>query len=265
MGQTAKQDWSNLKPRVISGVIMLAIGLVTLWMGGLWWHLLVSVLCCAVLWELSTMLAPDRSVPAICLALLGGGAVLGALVSPGPVTLISLLLPAVAGAVLLGGAAVRFAGISLLILLAVYGLGSVRTNLGLVWTFWLVLVVVVTDVSGYFAGRTIGGPKFWPSLSPKKTWAGTIAGWIGSGVLGGLMMGQLPLGVWLILISMIVSFASQLGDISESAIKRGAGVKDSSNLIPGHGGVFDRFDGMLGAGLLLVFLGPMVSLDALGQ
>ena len=112
---------------------------------------------------------------------------------------------------------------------------------------WLVGIVVVTDVAGYFAGRRLGGPKFWPRVSPKKTWSGTAAGWVGAGIVGGLF--AINSGVWVavFLASIFLSFASQMGDIAESAIKRKMGVKDSSALIPGHGGVLDRFDGMLGA------------------
>lgn len=125
--------------------------------------------------------------------------------------------------------------------------------------------MVLTDCAGYFAGRSIGGAKFWPSISPKKTWAGTVAGWIAAGAFGAYMMETLESGLWLIGLSVAVSFASQMGDISQSAIKRSSGVKDSSSLIPGHGGVWDRFDGMLAAGLLLVFAGPLLGLNTLGQ
>ena len=116
------------------------------------------------------------------------------------------------------------------------------------------LVVVVTDVAGYFAGRIIGGPKFWPAVSPKKTWAGTTAGWLAAAVVGVVFgIGSGVMGT-LVLASVLLSFASQLGDIAESAIKRRVGVKDSSTLIPGHGGLLDRFDGMLGAALALLLL-----------
>ena len=114
---------------------------------------------------------------------------------------------------------------------------------------WLVLIVVVTDIAGYFGGRLIGGPKFWPAVSPKKTWSGTISGWVGAAVMSALVAGlflpgQLPLTAF-VLLAMVLSLASQLGDIGESALKRRAGIKDSSNLLPGHGGVLDRFDGMI--------------------
>lgn len=114
---------------------------------------------------------------------------------------------------------------------------------------WLVALVIATDTAGYFAGKTIGGPKFWARISPKKTWAGTIAGWIAAALVG-LLFG----GVGLMVISALVAFASQMGDAAESALKRHTGIKDSSNLIPGHGGVFDRFDAMMGAALVVTVL-----------
>ena len=115
----------------------------------------------------------------------------------------------------------------------------------------LLAIVVVTDVAGYFAGKSIGGPKFWPRISPKKTWSGVVAGWIAAGCVGAFAFATGSHGPLFILTAMIMSFGSQLGDIAESALKRRAGVKDSSNLIPGHGGVLDRFDGVVGAAMVL--------------
>ena len=121
---------------------------------------------------------------------------------------------------------------------------------------WLILVVVASDVAGYFAGRILGGPKFWPRVSPKKTWSGTIAGWLLAGAIGGYLGVFLGLG-WhwnFALISAVLAFAGQMGDIAESAIKRHMSVKDSSNLIPGHGGVLDRFDGLIAVSALAYLL-----------
>ena len=139
-------------------------------------------------------------------------------------------------------------------LLGCYAMGLLRAEAGAVWVLWLVSIVVVSDVAGYFAGRSLGGPKFWPRISPKKTWSGTVAGWVGAGIVGALFAGPTGAGLALIPVSILVGFAGQMGDISESAIKRLREVKDSSNLIPGHGGVLDRFDAMLGAALLVVVL-----------
>jgi phosphatidate cytidylyltransferase len=126
------------------------------------------------------------------------------------------------------------------------------------WLIWLVLVVVVTDIAGYFAGRIIGGPKFWPAVSPKKTWSGTIAGWVCAAIVGMVFLRFTTAGPDLPWISAALSLASQLGDIAESAIKRRMGVKDSSHLIPGHGGLLDRFDGLLGASLLMLLVALIV-------
>ena len=139
--------------------------------------------------------------------------------------------------------------------IAGWGLVHFRVDYGFVWILWLILVVVVTDTAGYFAGRTIGGPKFWPKVSPKKTWAGTTAGWIAAGIVGLLFDLFFVQVSWHIIpISMLLSLASQMGDIAESALKRRMGVNDSSHLIPGHGGLFDRFDALLGASLFMLVI-----------
>ena len=145
-----------------------------------------------------------------------------------------------------------------LVLLAGFGMMSIRDDLGFGWMAWLVLVVIATDVMGYFAGRMIGGPKFWPKVSPKKTWSGTAGGWIGAAIVGAIYAAKTPEMLEVIGVSVAVSMASQMGDIAESAIKRHLDVKDSSNLIPGHGGVLDRFDGMLGAAVFLLIVGQFI-------
>ena len=120
----------------------------------------------------------------------------------------------------------------------------------------ILLVVWVTDIGGYFAGRGIGGPKLWPRISPRKTWAGAIGGFTASlAVAGGFAaLGIAKTGpvLWL---GAILSIASQLGDLFESAVKRRFGVKDSSHLIPGHGGLLDRLDGYVAAVALAAIFG----------
>ena len=119
---------------------------------------------------------------------------------------------------------------------------------GFVALILILLVVWVTDIGGYFAGRGIGGPKLWPRVSPKKTWAGAIGGFAASLVVGGgfATLGLAKAGPILLLCAAL-SIASQLGDLLESAVKRRFGVKDSSHLIPGHGGLLDRLDGFVAA------------------
>ena len=94
-------------------------------------------------------------------------------------------------------------------------------------------------------------------VSPKKTWSGIVAGWLAAALIGAVFLKISTAGIDLLWISSVLAFASQLGDIAESAIKRRAGVKDSSNLIPGHGGLMDRFDGLLGAALLMLLVAQL--------
>jgi phosphatidate cytidylyltransferase len=113
---------------------------------------------------------------------------------------------------------------------------------------FVLLITWVTDSGGYFAGRSIGGPKLWPRVSPKKTWAGAIGGFAASLVVAiGFAAFDLGRIGPLLLLSAVLSVASQLGDLFESAVKRRFGVKDSSQIIPGHGGLMDRLDGFVAA------------------
>jgi phosphatidate cytidylyltransferase len=122
----------------------------------------------------------------------------------------------------------------------------------------ILLVVWVTDIGGYFAGRGIGGPKLWPRVSPKKTWAGAIGGFAASIAItaGFAALGFGKTGP-LLLLGAVLSIASQLGDLFESAVKRRFGVKDSSQLIPGHGGLLDRLDGFVAAVVLAAIFGVL--------
>jgi phosphatidate cytidylyltransferase len=137
---------------------------------------------------------------------------------------------------------------------------SVAVRLDAVWGFaalmFVLLIVWMTDIGGYFAGRGIGGPKLWPRVSPKKTWAGAIGGFVLSlAVAAGFAscgMGRL---VPLLLVATVLTVLSQLGDLFESAVKRKFGVKDSSQIIPGHGGLLDRLDGYVFAVIAAAAIG----------
>lgn len=129
--------------------------------------------------------------------------------------------------------------------------------LGFAAILWLFAVVWGADVGAYFAGRSIGGPKLWPQLSPKKTWAGFFGG-VATGVALGLVfawIGGVPPTLGLALISAAVSIISQGGDLFESFVKRRFDAKDAGGLIPGHGGVMDRLDSFLVAGAAAALFG----------
>ena len=130
---------------------------------------------------------------------------------------------------------------------------------GLAATLWLFATVWATDSAAYAGGRLIGGPKLWPRLSPNKTWAGFAAGLIAAAVVGALsarLIGETSLAA-LTLASVAVSIAAQAGDFFESGVKRRFGVKDSGRLIPGHGGLMDRVDGLIFAALVAAGLGAL--------
>ena len=118
---------------------------------------------------------------------------------------------------------------------------------GLAMMLWLLMVVWATDVAAYFVGRGLGGPRLAPSISPGKTWSGFCGGMVGAILVGALVsMANGPFGVAVALgLAAAIAVVAQIGDLAESALKRQAGVKDSGALIPGHGGVLDRVDGLL--------------------
>lgn len=247
-------QWDDLKPRLLSALVMLVIGAGAIWFGGLGFALLAVCVTGAMMWELARMTAgegADLSLPLAALA----AAVLAAnlwLATPWP--LVGLAAPAVLGVILPRRDRGVFFAYALVIMLTGLCLVILRQSLGLVPVLWLLAVVIASDVMGYFAGRILGGPKFWPRVSPKKTWSGTVAGWGGAALVGAAFWAAGQGSAALLWISPLVAFAGQMGDIAESAIKRRAGVKDSSNLIPGHGGLLDRFDALAFAAILFTVL-----------
>lgn len=250
----ASDRWGDLKPRVLSALVMVAVGAVEIWLGGWWFLILITLLTSVMIWELARLTQP--SFPRLALAIAALAAVCLLVDEGWPSVSAWLVFPLVPLAFMATprvqqrGAAVMATAI----MIAGHGLFVLRDEQGTAAMLWLLGVVVVSDVMGYFAGRILGGPKFWPAISPKKTWSGTVAGWIGAAALGLGFVMQGYASPWLILLSPVVAFAGQLGDIAESWMKRRVGAKDSSTLIPGHGGVMDRFDALVGAMVLVMLL-----------
>jgi len=245
---SSKDRWGDLNVRLISAAVMIVIGLVEVWLGGAPFMVAVWVLGGAMIWELARMLGGRAWAPGM--GVIAAAALGLAWMVPVWLALPGLVAIACFGAWQIAARRVLFACFAAATLLACHAAVLVRIDAGLLWLLWIVCVVVATDVAGYMAGRSIGGPKFWPAISPKKTWSGTVAGWLAAGVMGLIFGIILGVGAQLVLISVVLSVAGQAGDVWESWIKRRVGVKDSSNLIPGHGGVLDRFDAMLGATLV---------------
>lgn len=124
---------------------------------------------------------------------------------------------------------------------------------GLEIIFWVLFVVWATDIGAYFAGRSIGGPKIAPKISPKKTWSGLIGGMISAAVVSYIIVHWINnISPWQLVISgTLLAVVSQAGDFFESHLKRKFNAKDSSNLIPGHGGLLDRVDGLLACAIVV--------------
>jgi phosphatidate cytidylyltransferase len=252
--------WEDLRKRVVSAVVLVAVGGAEIWLGGPSFAVLVVLLTGAMVWELATMTAPGHENTPLGLAGLAAVSLGAALFIDDSFSTAFLLVPALAIA-LTDRRDRRLSSLySVAIMVAGYGLVDLRMTAGTPVILWLVLIVVASDVLGYFVGRVMGGPKFWPAISPKKTWSGTLAGWAGAAGVG--------LGFWLagygtpalVALSMVIALAGQMGDIWESWIKRRCGVKDASTLIPGHGGVLDRFDALIGAIVVLMLAGLLVAL-----
>ncbi|WP_420863527.1 phosphatidate cytidylyltransferase [Algirhabdus cladophorae] len=251
-------SWDDLRDRILSGMWMAGLGIAGIWLGGIWFQMLTVFVTAVMIWELWMMIQPDQPTPGMLLSALTASILSGLIASPDPFYLLILLIAPAIGAAALKKERLTFVGFALGITIAGWGLVTFRENYGVVWLLWMVLVVIVTDIAGYFAGKMFGGPKFWPAISPKKTWSGTVAGWVGAALVGFAFLSFTNAGSDLPWISVALSFASQMGDIAESALKRRQGVKDSSTLIPGHGGLFDRFDGLLGAALVMLLVALVV-------
>ena len=249
----------NLLTRVIVALVLAPTAIAMAYAGGWLWTALVTLAAIGLYVEWLASVGKARStrvvvIGAAALAIAGLCLALGRIEA----SLVVLMLGLVAvGAVTPERRIWALAGFGYA---ATAELASVLLRLdpkmGFAALMFVFLVVWVTDIGGYFAGRSIGGPKLWPRVSPKKTWAGALGGFVASLVVaaGFAVLDpnkadpQLMLKMTsLLLLGAILSIASQLGDLFESAVKRRFGVKDSSHIIPGHGGLLDRLDGFVAA------------------
>jgi phosphatidate cytidylyltransferase len=255
--------WGDLRTRILSAIVMVAVGAVEIWLGGTAFAAMVVALTGVMVWELAAMTAPGKRRTPVTVGVVAAAALLLALVLRSEIAALFLMVPTVF-LILTPRRDRRLAGAyALAIMLAGYGLVDLRQTGGSTAILWLVAVVVASDVLGYFAGRMLGGPKFWPAISPKKTWSGTVAGWIGAALVGLTFVVASGASWILVPVAAVVALAGQLGDIAESWVKRRCGVKDASDLIPGHGGVLDRFDALIGAVVFVLAIGLIAPVTSL--
>ncbi|MET0530506.1 MAG: phosphatidate cytidylyltransferase [Microvirga sp.] len=252
-----KNPSSELKTRVASAIVMIALALLTAYWGGwpfaLFW--LAAGIAIMIEWTDMVRIEPRRPVQAVysfgllalTLLFLLGGSFAASAAAALTALVVGVLLTRGSREKLWSASAFAYAAIIVLVP------PIVRTSpdLGILGLIWMFAVVWTTDIAAYFTGRTLGGPKLCPSISPKKTWSGFLGGVFAAAVSGFLvaLVGRRlgvdhSFGIWAtIALSIVASVASQIGDLGESALKRHCDVKDSSHLIPGHGGVMDRLDG----------------------
>jgi phosphatidate cytidylyltransferase len=249
----ASSRWADLRLRILSALILAPIGLACIWAGGASFAALLVLIEAGLAYEwlglcrqrTPTMIALFAAAPLTVLLAATAGAV--------P----ALLLLAVATAV----GIVIAGGISVSRPLA-FGLPYLSlAALALVWlrqptvsgganVIVLLLIVWASDIGAYMAGRAIGGPRLAPAISPGKTWSGAVGGLFAAaatGLAASAMLGTAPISWRPVGFAVLIGIVSQIGDLFESLLKRHFGVKDSGNVIPGHGGLLDRLDAILTA------------------
>nr|WP_250808870.1 phosphatidate cytidylyltransferase [Neorhizobium tomejilense] len=244
---------TELKRRIASAVVLAAVVLAATWYGGLAFRILAAAMAVLIYYEWSTITrAAERDFRAnafgwvaiflIAIDLVVDEGELSVPILGGAVVTALLLVLLRKGSWWLPGG-IFYAGLSGISLAAI----RAEDQAGFVATLFIFAVVWATDILAYFVGRALKGPKLAPRISPGKTWSGAIGGTV-SGVIASsaLTLGVFSrLSIWTVAIAFLLSVASQIGDLFESFIKRRFGVKDSSHLIPGHGGVMDRVDGLV--------------------
>jgi phosphatidate cytidylyltransferase len=244
----------DLRTRFLSALVLGPLVLLAVYFGGWIFQLLMLSFALLAAAEWVRLVEPDRSLMIASLAIAAVGAVLVADFIAGPE--ISLALGALLTVALFAAATVGHArhrrllafGIPYIVFGSIALLwvrGIAEDGLGLL--IYLLFAVWATDIGAYAAGRTIGGPKLAPRISPKKTWAGLIGGMISAAVFGAgvaLAFGASRPGL-AALLAAVLAVVSQAGDFFESGVKRYFDVKDSGHLIPGHGGLLDRVDGLI--------------------
>lgn len=247
--------------RAVSALVLAPIIFGAVWLGG-WIFAGLSAIAAAILVSEWSGISRGRYVDAAVVA--GGGLAAGSVLgfAGGHVSAAFALL--VAGAAAAGliarsqGASralwlgVVYAGVPAMALVAL----RADPEFGFAAMIWLLAVVWATDIGGYVFGRLIGGPKLAPLVSPKKTWAGFVGGLAGAVAAGWVVCRfAFPAASAPIWLAGVLSVVSQAGDLAESAFKRRFGVKDSSRLIPGHGGLMDRIDGLVAAVVVAAAIG----------
>lgn len=247
----------DLKVRVLSALVMAPVVLGAVWIGGWVFHALIVFGSVIAVSEWTNIVPSARRLPARLMAAVGIAVALMAQIAAGPAAGLGVAAAfAVMTAIVGGGSDRGLLGFGILYVAAgMAGLVWLRDlpDVGLSLFLFVLFAIWATDIGAYAAGRSIGGPKLAPRISPKKTWAGLIGGMLSSALFGWLVALAFDAARpdIAILVGAAVAVVGQAGDLFESAVKRRYNVKDSGQLIPGHGGILDRIDGLLAAAPVL--------------
>jgi phosphatidate cytidylyltransferase len=258
---SSRMRQSNAVLRIVSALVLAPLAFGAAWVGGLPFVLFWGLAAFGVWWEWSALVAVSAArlvlftgtgALALALALSATGRYLTAsIVVVLGAAATNVVAPAARGVWV--GAGLIYAGSLLIAPLALrrdpdWGFAAIVLLFGVVWA---------TDILAYYTGRAIGGPKLWPQVSPNKTWSGAIGGTCGAVLVAIAVAAALDGAsmVALAIVALVLSAASQAGDLFESAVKRRFGAKDSSQIIPGHGGLMDRLDGFIVAAIVAAIYG----------
>jgi phosphatidate cytidylyltransferase len=254
---------NNLVLRILSSAVLAPLAIAAAYFGGIVFVVFWAVAALVVLWEWDTIVCThDRNpVLAVGAVALLGAALLLAFGWPGMATALAAL--GILGVATLASRVRRAWCAAGLVYAAAALIAPVVLRrdaaLGLVAILFLFVIVWLTDITAYFVGRALGGPKLMPKVSPNKTWSGAVGGTLVAVVGGVILARQFGMdglaGVGLV--GLGLSVVSQAGDLAESALKRRFQVKDASGLIPGHGGLMDRLDGFIAASVAAALVGVL--------
>ena len=254
---------SSLKTRILSALVLIPLAVGAAWAGGVVFAALCALAGILIGWEWSRLFYPSKDKRSFLSLWIGGGAIIVAvLASTRPLFLLPLsgvlfFVPLIWIFVKESRVMPAFGGIYAAFPVAALILFRNDMEYGIWAIVWLFGIVWATDIAAYFTGKSLGGPKLSPRWSPNKTWSGLLGGVAAASLVSAFVAYALGNTSGLILAALggAMAIVAQMGDIFESSLKRQAGVKDSSRIIPGHGGVMDRLDGLITASSLALVIG----------
>ena len=264
---------SALGRRIASAAVLAPLAVAATIAGPPWFSLVVGLFAAAMGWEWARLCGgskPDRSLVGVAIAIMMMVTLATEWLGPAAALLVALPGGLLVGVIqrrpsaraALAGAGMAYLAVAVAAVLAMRG----EATTSALPVLWLFSVVWAADIAAYFTGKSVGGPRLAPAISPGKTWSGFAGGTIAAVLVGWVLARWFgaPTPGAAVGIALVLAVVAQIGDLAESAAKRYFGVKDASGLIPGHGGVLDRLDGLMAAALALAAMRLLVGEDFTG-